>query len=105
MAETLMRIFQADHRDKTVTTAGQRYTLTSIHYLLTRESPIGHWNLNRSDILHFFHLGGPITYYLIHPNGNTETVIMGPDPTQGHKLVLPVVCGWHLESIAACSEQ
>ncbi|MCT6778171.1 cupin domain-containing protein, partial [Streptomyces sp. CS7] len=31
--------------------------LTSIHYLLTRGSPVGHWHLNESDILHFHHHG------------------------------------------------
>ncbi len=67
------RTFQADHRDKIDTGAGPRFTLTSIYYLLTRDSPVGHWHLNHSDILHFFHLGTPVTYYLIHPDGSLET--------------------------------
>ena len=87
------RTFQADHRDKIDTGAGPRFTLTSIYYLLTRESPTGHWHLNQSDILHFFHLGDPVTYYLIHPDGSLETVVMGPDPAQGHLLQLPVKGG------------
>ena len=84
------RTFEAGHRDKIDTEHGPRFTLTSIYYLLTRESPTGHWHLNRSDILHFFHLGSPVTYYLIHPSGELETVVMGPDPAQGHLLQLAV---------------
>jgi predicted cupin superfamily sugar epimerase len=96
------RTFQADHRERIATPAGDRFTLTSIHYLLTGESPVGHWHLNRSDIIHFFHLGAPITYYLIHPDGRLETVVLGPDPRKGHKLQLAVTGGtWkasHLSS-------
>ena len=96
------RTFQADHRERIATTSGDRYTMTSIYYLLTGTSRVGHWHLNRSDILHFYHLGAPITYYLIHPDGRLETVVMGPDPTQGHKLQFAVKGGtWkasHLET-------
>ena len=96
------RTFQSDHRPRIDTPEGERYTLTSIYYLLTRESPVGHWHLNKSDILHFFHLGAPVTYYLIHPDGRLETVVLGPDPTQGHQLQLAVTGGtWkasHLSS-------
>ncbi|MEE4660993.1 MAG: cupin domain-containing protein, partial [Halieaceae bacterium] len=84
------RIFQADHRDRISTPAGERYTLTSIHYLLTADSPVGHWHLNRSDIVHYFHLGAPITYYLIHPDGRLETVVMGSDVARGQQLALVV---------------
>jgi predicted cupin superfamily sugar epimerase len=84
------RTFQADHRDPVDTAHGPRYTMTSIYYLLTRDSPVGHWHLNRSDILHFFHLGAAVTYYLIHPDGRLETVVLGPDPGKGHQLQLAV---------------
>ena len=75
--------------------------MTPISYLLTGESRVGPWHLNRSDILHFFHLGAPITYYLIHPDGRLDRVILGPDPSKGHRLQLAVEGGtWkasHLE--------
>lgn len=94
------RTFQADHRERIATPTGKRFTLTSIYYLLTRQSPIGHWHLNRSDILHFFHLGEPVTYYLIHPDGRLETVVLGPDPGQGHRLQLAVTGGtWKASSL------
>lgn len=84
------RTFQADHREQVATPDGQRYTMTSIYYLLTRESPVGHWHLNRSDILHFYHLGAPVHYYLIHPDGRLETAVLGPDLAAGQQLQLVV---------------
>ena len=95
------RTFQADHRERIATEHGERFTMTSIYYLLTADSRVGHWHLNRSDILHFFHLGSPVTYYLIYPDGRLETVVLGPDPSRGHRLQLAVPGGtWkasHLE--------
>lgn len=87
------RTFQADHREKIHTDQGPRYTLTSIYYLLTAQSPVGHWHLNRSDIIHFFHLGDPIQYYLINPDGKLETVTLGPNPLLGHQLQMTVKGG------------
>lgn len=95
------RTFQADHRDKIEVAPGERFTMTSIYYLLTADSRVGHWHLNRSDILHFFHLGAPVTYYLIHPDGRLETVVLGPDPSQGHQLQLAVKGGtWKASHLA-----
>lgn len=87
------RTFQADHRPRTVTPAGERYTMTSIHYLLTHWSPVGHWHLNRSDILHFHHHGEPVTYHLLHPDGRYSTTVLGPDPGRGQQLTVAVPGG------------
>ncbi|GAB4559488.1 MAG: cupin domain-containing protein [Haliangiales bacterium] len=92
------RTFQADHRatvgsDSSSDDDGQRYLLTSIFYLLTEDSRVGHWHRNRSDIIHYFHLGEPIEYALIHPDGRLETAVMGPDPTRGQRLQLAVLGG------------
>lgn len=87
------RTYQSDDRPPLSTGYGSRLRLSSIYYLLTNDSPIGHWHLNRSDILHFFHLGHPITYYLLDASGNVSTHVMGPDPTQGHQLQLLVPGG------------
>lgn len=93
--------FKADHRDKIATENGQRVTMTSIYYLLTAQSPIGHFHLNKSDIMHYFHTGDPITYYLLSPDGTLNTVILGPDPTQGHQMQMMVKGGiWKASTIA-----
>ncbi|MEU3603117.1 cupin domain-containing protein [Streptomyces sp. NPDC006798] len=87
------RTFQADHREPIVTAAGERHTLTSIHYLLTRWSPVGHWHRNRSDILHYHHHGDPITYHLLFPDGGYRTAVLGQEPREGQLLVLAVPGG------------
>ncbi len=78
-----------------------RCSLSSIYYLLTRDTPIGHWHRNRSDILHFFHSGSALTYWLISPDGTLEKHLLGPDPSQGHEFQLLVPGGYwkatHLE--------
>lgn len=73
--------------------SGDRFSMTSIYYLLTAEGPVGHFHKNRSDIVHYFHLGDPIDYFLIHPDGSLEQVTMGPDPRKGHRLQLTVSGG------------
>lgn len=81
---------------------GERYTLTSIHYLLTHWSPIGHWHLNQSDILHFHHHGDPITYHLLFPDGRLETAVLGQDPGRGQLLMLAVPGGvWKASHLTA----
>jgi predicted cupin superfamily sugar epimerase len=96
------RTFESSNRPKIDEGNGPRFTMTSIYYLLTDQSRVGHWHQNKSDILHFFHLGDPITYYLIHPDGTLATVTMGPNPSRGQVLQLAVKGGvWkasHLES-------
>lgn len=96
------RTFQADDRDPVTTPHGERFLMTSIHYLLTQASPVGHFHLNRSDIVHYHHLGDPIEYFLIHSNGKLEHVVMGPDVAQGQRLQLTVKGGtWKASRLLA----
>ena len=88
--------------DYTLLTADdrERLSLSSIFYLLAAESPIGHFHLNQSDIVHYFHLGDPITYYLLHPTGELETTVMGSDVRNGQVLQLTVPGGvWKASEI------
>ncbi len=87
------RTYQADHRELVRTSGSDRYLMTSIYYMLTRQSPIGHFHRNKSDIMHYYHLGNPIRYTLIYPDGKLETIIMGSDVTQGQVLQLIVKGG------------
>ncbi|MDG1704428.1 MAG: cupin domain-containing protein [Pseudomonadales bacterium] len=78
----------------------RRLSMTSIFYLLAAQSPIGHFHLNQSDIVHYFHLGDPITYHLLYPNGDYQRVVMGPDLRQGQLLQLTVPGGvWKASEI------
>lgn len=84
---------------------GKRTTLTSIFYLLTAESPIGHFHMNRSDIVHYYHGGDPITYYLLLPDGSLEEHVMGSDITRGECLQLVVPGGiWKASAISTRGE-
>ncbi|MFK7829497.1 MAG: cupin domain-containing protein [Congregibacter sp.] len=87
------RTYEASQLPRLRTEHGERFSMTSIFYLLTREGPVGHFHLNRSDIVHYFNLGDPIDYFLMHPDGRLETVTMGPDPRQGHRLQMTVAGG------------
>src|SRR5476651_2017789 len=70
------RTFQSDHGAMVETGRGQRYSMTSIYYLLTEDSPIGYFHLNQSDIVHYYHVGDAIQYSLIFPDGTLKTVVM-----------------------------
>ena len=96
------RTFEARDTARIETDAGERFAMTSIYYLLTAEGPVGHFHRNRSSIVHYFHLGDPIDYFLIHPDGRLETVTMGPDPTRGQRLQLTVPGGiWKASRLQA----
>lgn len=88
--------------EKSLVTPGgdERLAMTSIFYLLAAESPIGHFHKNRSDIVHYFHLGDPITYHLLDEDGRYSTVVMGPDLDAGQVLQLTVPGGvWKASQI------
>ncbi len=68
------RTFQTDHHAMVETAGGRRYLMTSIYYLLTKDSSTGHFHLNQSDIVHYYHLGDAIQYSLIFPDDTLKTV-------------------------------
>ena len=74
--------------------AGTRKTLSSIYYMLTDDSPIGYLHKNKSDIVHYFHSGSAITYYIINPDGKLEKKVLGNDISQGQTPQLIVKGGY-----------
>jgi predicted cupin superfamily sugar epimerase len=93
--------FRADHRPNISTVNGDRVTMTSIYYLLSAQSPIGHFHMNQSDIMHYFHTGDPITYYMLNIDGSLQKTILGPDPTLGHQMQMMVKGGtWKASKIS-----
>ncbi len=88
------RTFQADDRQRVkIEESAERYLMTSIFYMLTDEAPVGRWHLNKSDIVHYFHLGDAVEYSLIFPDGRLESHRMGADILNGEKLQLVVKGG------------
>jgi predicted cupin superfamily sugar epimerase len=63
-----------------------RIAMDTIYYMLTDDSPLGHFHKNRSDIVHFYHSGGPLRYTSIDSRGTVETFVLGPDIDDGQQL-------------------
>ena len=66
----------------------------SIYYMLTKESPVGYLHQNRSPIMHYFHIGSSLTYFLITPEGEYSEIILGQDIMNGETLQLLVPGGY-----------
>lgn len=82
--------------------ATPRQLLSSIFYMLTDDSPIGHLHRNKSDIVHYFHGGSPLTYIVLHPDGMLEKATLGFDLDQGQQLQLTVRGGcWKASELKA----
>lgn len=79
-----------------------RSLLSSIFYMLTDDSPIGYLHKNKSDIIHYFHGGSPLSYLILHPDGNLETKVLGFDLDKGQQLQLIVRGGcWKATELEA----
>lgn len=83
--------FRRIHTDaRQVETAhGARPVLSSIHYLLTREQPVGRLHCNRSTILHYLQDGGPVEYLLFDEQGALSRTVLGREPGQSLFLCVP----------------
>jgi len=85
--------FKAKHRNKVTTARGLRNTMTVIYYMLTDDNSIDHFHTKYSDGIEFYHMGAPITYHMIYPDGYYEKVVVGPDILKGQQLQLAVPGG------------
>jgi len=70
-----------------------RSSLSSIFYMLTDDSPIGYLHKNKSDIIHYYHCGAPVIYWILHPDGRQDKIILGDDIANGQQLQLTVKAG------------
>lgn len=78
-----------------------RCLMSSIFYMLTDDSPIGYLHKNKSDIIHYFHGGSPLSYLIVHPDGNLERKVLGVDLDRGQQLQLIVRGGcWKATELA-----
>ncbi len=86
------RTYESDLRCNTEN--GSRMLLTSIYYMLTQDNPGGFLHRNKSDILHYHHLGAAIKYTIVSPDGVLSEKILGPNIAHGESLQLLVPGGW-----------
>jgi predicted cupin superfamily sugar epimerase len=66
---------------------------SQVHYMLTRELPVNYLHWLASDDTHILLDGGPVDYFIFHPDGRAEKVTLGRDVAAGQRLVVPVPGG------------
>lgn len=64
-----------------------------IHYLLTSELNTNYLHWLASDDTQILLEGGPVDYFIFHPNGRAEKVTLGRDAAAGQQLVVAVPAG------------
>ena len=72
--------------------------MTSIYYMLTRESDHQWWALNESDHVHYHHAGGAVTYHLARGRAY-ERKTLGPDVERGQTPQLVVKGGTYKAAV------
>ena len=69
--------YRASEEMATPREGSNRAVMTSIYYLLTDDRPVDHLHQNKSDIMHYFQAGAPITYILIDQEGTLSKIKLG----------------------------
>jgi uncharacterized protein len=64
-----------------------------VYYMLTRELPTNYLHWLEPDDTHILLDGGPVDYFIFHPDGHVEKVTLGKDVAAGQLLVVPVPGG------------
>ncbi len=63
------------------------------YYMLTRELPINYLHWLASDDTHILVEGGPVDYFIFHPDGQVEKVTLGFDYAAGQRPIVAVPGG------------
>ncbi len=63
------------------------------YYMLTRDQPINYLHWLASDDTHILVEGGPVDYYIFHPDGRAEKITLGMDLAAGQRPVVAVPGG------------
>jgi predicted cupin superfamily sugar epimerase len=63
------------------------------YYMLTQEKPINYLHWLASDDTHILVEGGPVDYFIFHPDGQVEKVTLGFDYAAGERPVVAVPGG------------
>lgn len=72
--------------------SGDRSFGTAIYFLLTPDTCSALHRLQTDEIYHFY-LGDPVTMLLLHPNGESEIIILGQDIEVGQQVQVVVPRG------------
>src|ERR1700756_1919129 len=77
-----------------VTVSGQQLAVQSQnYYMLTRDRPINYLHWLAPDDTQILIEGGPVDYFIFHPNGRAEKVTLGTDLAGGQRPIVAVPGG------------
>lgn len=96
--------YRASEEVKTNREGAHRSMMTSIYYLLTDDRPVDHLHQNKSDIMHYFQAGAPITYLLVDLEGNLTKAKLGMAIERGEVPQLLVPSGYWKAAILESGE-
>ncbi len=66
---------------------------SQVYYMLTRDRPINYLHWLASDDTHILIEGGPVDYFIFHPDGHVEKITLGRDIAAGQRPVVAVPGG------------
>jgi predicted cupin superfamily sugar epimerase len=79
---------------QTVQVEGRPLAVQSqVYYMLTRDRPINYLHWLAPDDTHILIEGGPVDYFIFHPNGKVEKQVLGRNVAAGERPVVAVPGG------------
>jgi predicted cupin superfamily sugar epimerase len=79
---------------QTVAVDGKPLAVQSqVYYMLTRGRPVNYLHWLASDDTHILIEGGPVDYFIFHPDGRVEKLVLGRDVAAGERPVVAVPGG------------
>ncbi len=77
-----------------VTVDGRRLAIQSqVYYMLTRQRSVNYLHWLASDDTHILIEGGPVDYFIFHPDGRVEKITLGRDVAAGQRLLIAIPAG------------
>ncbi len=79
---------------QTVQVDGRKLAVQSqVYYMLTRDLPVNYLHWLAPDDTHILIEGGPVDYFIFHPDGRVEKIVLGRDVAAGERPVVAVPGG------------
>jgi hypothetical protein len=66
---------------------------SQVYYMLTRDRPVNYLHWLASDDTHILIEGGPVDYFIFHPDGRAEKITLGRNLAAGERPVIAVPGG------------
>jgi predicted cupin superfamily sugar epimerase len=66
---------------------------SQVYYMLTRDRPVNYLHWLASDDTHILIEGGPVDYFIFHPDRHVEKIVLGRNVAAGERPVIAVPGG------------